>query len=193
MEKLQSLSKPVSHTPAAEDWDAGTHFPSLEIINPLPGPDFPQNSNSRLLVPAEHRQSTSEDCTGPYKAWSAQEGTRNLPSPKGAGSKHRAHREGAQLNVQWCPEGQLGMLRTKSTTSAPWALGGTAQGAGTHDETQNDWMETKPKRIQSPQLRITDVGVGIVHLPAFSGGLHLFVSADNSLEVPGCCSVLSLP
>lgn len=54
MEKLKSLSKRMSHAPAAEDWDAGTHFPSLEIINPFPVPDFPQNSNSRLLVPAEH-------------------------------------------------------------------------------------------------------------------------------------------
>lgn len=33
-------------------------------------------------------------------------------------------------------------------------------------------------------------GGRIVHLPAFSGGFYLFVTADNSLQVSGCWSAL---
>lgn len=101
MEKLESLSKRVSHAPAAEPWDAGTHFPSLEVSNPFPMSDFPQNSNSRLLFQLNTQDSavlrTAEILTKPdlYKRE-----TGNLPSPKGTGSKCRVHREGAQLQRQ---------------------------------------------------------------------------------------------
>lgn len=163
MEKLKSLSKQVSHTPAAEPWDAGTHFLSLEVSNPFLMSDFPQNWNSRLLVPAEHTDSTvlktAEVLTKPdlYKRE-----TRTSQGPKeqapSAGSQGKS--TALEAAVQWCPEGQPGMVRTKTNTSAPWALGGTAQGAVTHYESQNNWMKTKPKGIQSSQLRITDVWLG---------------------------------
>lgn len=83
MEKLESLSKRVSHVPAAEPWDAGTPFPSLEVSNPFPMSDFPQNSYSRLLLPAEHTDSavlrTAEILTKPdlYK-----KGNREPPKPQ---------------------------------------------------------------------------------------------------------------
>lgn len=142
MEKLESLSKRVSHVPAAEPWDAGTPFPSLEVSNPFPTSDFPQNSNSRLLLPAEHTDSavlrTAEILTKPdlYK-----KGNREPPKPQ----RSRLQVQGTQgrstaleAAAEQCPESHSGMLRTKTNTSAPWGLGGTAQGAVTHYEIQND-------------------------------------------------------
>lgn len=90
MEKLKSLSKRVSHAPAAEAWDTGTHFPSLEVSNPFPVSEFPQNLKFKAAWASwTHRQCSSEDCRGPYKTWSVQEGNKNLLRPKGAGSQCR--------------------------------------------------------------------------------------------------------
>lgn len=140
MEKLESLSKRVSHVPAAEPWDAGTPFPSLEVSNPFPMSDFPQNSNSRLLLPAEHTDSavlrTAEILT---KSDLYKKGNRE--PPKGAGSKCKGTQgrsTAPEAAAEQCPESHSGMLRTKTNTSAPWGLGRTAQGAVTHYEIQND-------------------------------------------------------
>lgn len=121
MEKLKSLSKWVSHAPAAEAWDAGTHIPSLEVSNPFPVSEFPQNSNSRLLVPAEHTDSAvlriAEVLTksDPYKRETR---TSQGPKEQAPSARSQGRSTAPEAAAQWCPEGQPGMLRTKINTSA---------------------------------------------------------------------------
>lgn len=76
--------------------------------------------------------------------------------------------------AQWCPEGQLGMLRSKTNTSATWALG----------QLSMLWLIMRPKMTEwrpsqrgfSPhnsELLMWELGRGggTVHPLAFSGGL----------------------
>lgn len=136
-------------------WKSATHFQCLTSLKTQIKGCFCQLNTQTVQFWGLQRSLKSLICT--------RRETGNLPSPKGAGSKCKGTQgrsTAPEAAAEQCPESHSGMLRTKTNTSAPWGLGGTAQGAVTHYEIQNDWVETKPKRTQTSQLRITKVGVG---------------------------------
>lgn len=188
------VSLQASHAPAAEACDAGMHFPSLEVSNPFPVCDFPPKLKFPGCLCQLNTQTaalrTAEVLPRPglYKR---ETGTSQAPRSRlqVQGSQERSTAPAAL-------RGSLGCREQRPTVLLPVHLVGQLRvlGLNMRAEYMTEWRPSQ--RGFSPhcsELLKWELGRGgrIVHLPAFSSGLYLFVTAANSLEVPVCWSALS--